>query len=308
MGSGRSRILLTGSTGQVGHELLRALAPLGEVVAPGRAELDMLDAAALRRWVTDLHPAAVVNAAAYTAVDRAESDRETCRRVNAEAPAVLAEAAARVGAVMVHYSTDYVFDGTSSRPYRETDPTGPLNVYGATKLEGERAVAAAGGAYLVLRTSWVYGTRGTNFLRTMLRLLREGDEIRVVDDQVGAPTWSRDIAEATAAILGPALLRRSAGIEATGEASGVYHLAAAGETSWHGFASAIAGSLGAGRIARVVPIPTVEYPTPARRPMRSVLDSSLIRERFGVSLGAWREGLTRVIADLESAGAGVGEA
>lgn len=304
MGSERPVILVTGGSGQVGHELVRALEPLGHVEAPGRAALDLRDPARMRRYVEALRPAAIVNAAAYTAVDRAESDRDECRAINAVAPAALAEAARDVGAVMVHYSTDYVFDGASPRPYVETDPAYPLNVYGVTKLAGERGVAAAGGTYLVLRTSWVYGAHGSNFLRTMLRLAREREEIRVVDDQVGAPTWSRSIAGATAALL-RGRLDEGAGREALREASGVYHLTAAGRTSWFGFASAIVASLPAvdGRApARVVPIPSADFPAPARRPMQSALDSGLVRVRFGVAIPDWREGLDTALHELSDAG------
>ena len=288
----RPRILLTGGTGQVGWELARALAPLGRVVAPGRAGLDLADADGVRRAFRDSAPALVVNAAAHTAVDRAEGEPELARALNAVAPGVLAEEAARAGVPIVHFSTDYVFDGSGSAPYTEVDATAPLGVYGRTKLEGERAVAAAGGAHLVLRTSWVYGTRGHNFLRTMLRLARERDELRVVADQVGAPTWSRMLAEATAAILAP--FRAGNGWEIPREVSGVYHLAARGSTSWHGFAEAILAADPARaeqRARRVVPIASEEYPTPAPRPRYSVLNSERAERVFGVALPDWREQL-----------------
>ena len=290
--SGGPRILLTGAAGQVGWELRRTLAPLGEVVAPPRAALDLRDAEALRRCVAEVCPAAVVNAAAYTAVDRAEEEPGAARAINAVAPGVLAEAAARAGALMVHYSTDYVFDGTGSRPYRESDPTAPLGVYGCTKLEGEEAIAGAGGAHLVFRTSWVYGTRGHNFLRTVLRLVREREELRVVDDQVGAPTWSRMLAEATAAVLARCRSRGRFVLEPG--ASGVYHATGGGETSWHGFAQALVDADPAAHehVCRVVhPISTAEYPTPARRPAYSVLDSDRLQAAFGVRLPHWREQL-----------------
>ncbi len=288
----RPRILLTGGTGQLGWELARALAPLGQVVAPGRAGLDLADADGVRGAFRDAAPALVVNTAAHTAVDRAEGEPELARALNATAPGILAEEAARAGVPIVHFSTDYVFDGAGSAPYVEDDPTAPLGVYGRTKLEGEEAVAAAGGAHLVLRTSWVYGTRGHNFLLTMLRLARERDELRVVADQVGAPTWSRMLAEATAAILSP--LRAGGGWRIPPEVSGVYHLSARGSTSWHGFAEAIlaADPARAGhRARRVVPIATEEYPTPAPRPRYSVLNSERAERVFGVALPDWREQL-----------------
>ena len=288
----RPRILLTGGTGQVGWELARALAPLGHVVAPGRGALDLADADGVRRAFRDAAPALVVNTAAHTAVDRAEGEPELARALNAAAPGILAEEAARAGVPIVHFSTDYVFDGAGSAPYVEDDATAPLGVYGRTKLEGEAAVAAAGGAHLVLRTSWVYGTRGHNFLLTMLRLARERDELRVVADQVGAPTWSRMLAEATAAILAP--FRAGGGWEIPREVSGVYHLSARGSTSWHGFAEAIlaADPARAGhRARRVVPIASEEYPTPAPRPRYSVLSSERAERVFGVALPEWREQL-----------------
>jgi dTDP-4-dehydrorhamnose reductase len=288
----RPRILLTGGTGQVGWELARALAPAGEVLAPGRAALDLADAEGIRRAFRDAAPALVVNAAAHTAVDRAESEPELARALNAVAPGVLAEEAARAGVPLVHFSTDYVFDGGKGDPYREDDPTRPLGVYGRTKRAGEEAIAAAGGMHLVFRTSWVYGTRGHNFMLTMLRLAREREELRVVSDQAGAPTWSRMLAEATAAILAP--FRAGAGWTIPPETSGIYHRAARGETSWHGFAEAILAAdpaRGEQRCHRVVPISTAEYPTPAPRPRYSVLSTERAERAFGVALPEWREQL-----------------
>ncbi|HEX8363213.1 MAG TPA: dTDP-4-dehydrorhamnose reductase [Longimicrobium sp.] len=288
----RPRILLTGGTGQVGWELARALAPMGEVLAPGRAALDLADPAAIRRAFRDAAPALVVNAGAHTAVDRAESEPELAHALNATAPGVLAGEAARTGVPMVHFSTDYVFDGSKGAPYGEDDPTRPLGVYGATKRQGEEAVGAAGGMHLVLRTSWVYGTRGHNFMLTILRMARERDELRVVSDQVGAPTWSRMLAEATAAILAP--FRAGAGWAIPPEKCGVYHLAARGETSWHGFAEAILAADPARaeqRCRRVVAISSEEYPTPAPRPRYSVLATERAETAFGVELPHWREQL-----------------
>jgi dTDP-4-dehydrorhamnose reductase len=288
------RILLTGAGGQVGHELAQALAPLGEVDARDRAGLDLADADALVRACRGLRPALIVNAAAYTAVDRAESDAEAARLVNARAPGILAEEAKRLGAVLVHYSTDYVFDGSARSPYREDDPVGPLNEYGRGKLEGERAVAASGCRHLVFRTSWVYGPRGRNFLLTMLSLAATRDEVRVVADQRGAPTSSLFLAAATARAL--------AAIPPAGIASGVYHLSAAGETTWAGFAQAIfarAAATRAGfRAPRVVPIATADYPTPARRPAYSVLSHGKFERAFGFAPDPWEAQLDECFRHL----------
>ena len=249
------RILLSGRNGQVGRELERSLAPLGEVIATDRAMLDLADAEAIRRMVRETKPGVVVNAAAYTAVDRAESEPEAAMRINGTAPGVFAEEAGRLGALLVHYSTDYVFDGTKATPYVEEDPTHPLNVYGRSKLEGERAIHASGCRHVVLRTSWIYSARGSNFLRAILRRAREQSELRVVNDQIGAPTSAAAIARATALILGR-----------TGP-EGVFHASASGQTSWHGFAEAIVKS--AGLPTRVVGIRSQDYPSAARRPRKT---------------------------------------
>jgi dTDP-4-dehydrorhamnose reductase len=287
----RPRLLVLGRTGQVGTELERALAPLGEVVAVGRERADLARPETLRALARELMPRVIVNAAAYTAVDKAEQEEALALRVNGEAPGVLAEEARRAGALLVHYSTDYVFDGTKTGAYVESDATAPLNAYGRTKLAGERAVQAVGGAHLIFRTSWVYGAHGRNFYLTMRRLLRERSEVRVVADQVGAPTWSRTIAEATA----EAVARLLPGADP--EASGIYHLAAAGETSWFGFAQAILAlhPPPAGEAPpRLVPIPASEYPLPARRPHNSRLDCGKLRARFGVVLPDWKAALAQV--------------
>ena len=289
-------ILLLGRAGLVGWELERALAPLGPVTALGRDGADLSDPAALRALVRRHRPGWIVNAAAYTAVDRAEAEPEAAFAANAEAPRVLAEEAGRLGCTLVHYSTDYVFDGTRRAPYRESDAPAPLNVYGRSKLEGERAIQASGCDHLILRTTWVYGARGRNFLLTMLRLMGEREHVRVVADQVGAPTSSRMIAQATALILA----RRGAG-----GPSGVYHLTAAGQTSWHGFAEAIRGYLPE-TAARVEAIGTDGFPTPAVRPGYSVLDNGRIAADFGIALPDWRDGLRLVMADHGAlGGAGV---
>ena len=275
------RILLTGAGGQVGGELKSTLAALGEVQALRRAEVDLGDTDAIRRVVRAANPDTIVNAAAYTAVDKAESERDAAFAVNAVAPGVLAEEAKRNGALLVHYSTDYVFDGTKPSPYVEQDAPNPINVYGESKLEGERAIAASGCRYLILRTSWVYGPRGSNFMLTMLRLAKERPELRVVDDQVGAPTSSLEIARATAQLLRPG-------------AHGLYHLAAAGQTSWCGFARAILER--AGIATPVIAIRTEDYPTAARRPRNSRLDCSRLRADFGVTLAPWDEALAETMA------------
>lgn len=285
----RSRILLTGGSGQVGWELRRALAPLAQVVAPPRAELDLRDAASLRRAVRALRPAAIVNAAADTAVDAAESAPDAAHAVNAAAPGVLAEEAARLGALLVHFSTDYVFDGRSASPYREDDAPAPLNVYGATKLAGERAVAAAGGAHLVFRVGWIYGARGRNFARTVLARARAGQALRVVDDQRGAPTWSRMAAEAVALVL--ARLRAGEGFTVDPAAAGVYHLGSGGEATWHGFARALLDADPAAAAATLEAVSTDERPGTARRPACTLLDSARAEAAFGVRLPEWREQL-----------------
>ncbi len=280
-------ILLTGITGQLGWELKRTLAPLGQVVALDSRALDLTDATAIRRQVEAIAPRVIVNPAAYTAVDQAEREPERARLINAIAPGILAEAARQCGALMVHYSTDYVFDGSKDGPYQEDDVAKPLNVYGATKLAGEEAIRASGVRHLILRTSWVYGRRGGNFLRTMQRLMRERSELSIVDDQVGAPTWSRLIAEATAQILAQCL-SPARGADRP-EPWGTYHLTCSGATSWYGFAAAIAELEGHG--TRLNAIPSTQYPTLARRPANSRLDNGKLARVFGLRLPHWREAL-----------------
>ena len=273
------KILLVGRNGQVGRELARSLAPLGEVQALGREQLELTDPNAIRKTVRAAAPEVIVSAAAYTAVDRAESEPDLAFSVNANAPGVLAAEAARLGALLVHYSTDYVFDGAKSGPYTEADVPHPLNVYGASKLAGEQAIAASGCRFLILRTSWVYGPHGSNFMLTILRAARERPQLRVVDDQVGAPTSSLAIARATAQVL-----------RAGGE--GLYHMSAGGKTSWCGFARAI---LARARLETpVVPIRSDEYPAAARRPRNSLLDNSRLGATFGVTLAPWEEGLAEL--------------
>ncbi|RQR98506.1 dTDP-4-dehydrorhamnose reductase [Burkholderia sp. Bp8994] len=282
-------ILVTGVNGQVGFELLRTLQGLGHVVACDRTMLDLSDLDQVRAVVRDLKPAVIVNPAAYTAVDQAETAIDAARRLNTDVPRVLAQEALRLNALLVHYSTDYVFDGTKEGVYVETDETNPQNVYGLTKLDGERAIAATGCDHLILRTSWVYGRRGKNFLLTMLKLAAERSELRVVVDQLGAPTWSNSIAAATAHILAQCLAPNAGNVRAP--QSGVYHLAAGGETSWHGFAQEIFRLALGDKAPRVLPIAASEYPTPARRPANSRMSGAKLAGTFGIRMPAWNEAL-----------------
>ncbi|MFP4229171.1 MAG: dTDP-4-dehydrorhamnose reductase [Salinivenus sp.] len=276
------RILLLGATGQVGHELRRTLAPLGTLYAPGRNAVDLADPKALRSTVQHRTPDVVVNAAAYTDVDGAEEAPGRAAVLNAEAPGVLAEAACDAGAWLVHYSTDYVFDGTQQTPYVETDAPNPINVYGRTKRDGENAIRSVGAPHVILRTSWVYSARRSNFLLTILRLADTHDRLTVVDDQIGAPTWAGWIAAATRSIV-----QQLGADEAVG---GTYHLAAGGQTSWYGFARAIFAQYGLSDV-EVVPVSSDEYPTAAARPAYTVLCSDRVRQRFGVDVPSWTEQL-----------------
>lgn len=294
------RLLLLGGNGQVGRELRRSLAPLGELVVAtrgggaGDAAADFDAPESLAGLIARMAPDVVVNAAAHTAVDQAEHDRDAAFRVNAEAPAALARACADSDALLVHYSTDYVFDGSATRPYREDDPTAPLGVYGESKLAGEAAIRDSGARHAILRTAWVYAAHGRNFLRTMLRLAGERDELRVVADQVGAPTPASWIADATAVMLGRGI-----------EDAGTWHVVADGETSWHGFASAIMReAVAAGLLAHapsVLPIGTADYPTPARRPAYSVLDTARLRRDFGLQPPGWEAGLRATLREFANA-------
>ncbi len=291
-----TRILLTGKSGQVGAELVVALAPLGDVIACDRNTLDLADPAAIVATVRDIRPAIIVNAAAYTAVDRAESEPALAMAVNGAAPGILADEALRLDAMLVHYSTDYVFDGTKRDPYAENDAPNPLNVYGRTKLAGERAVQASGAKHLILRTSWVYGASGRNFLVTILRLAAERDELKVVDDQIGAPTWCRDIATATGAILTRVTSRGGAEFDAL---KGIYNLSAQGCASWYEFAAAILAETSATATktrAQLVPIPTSGYPAPAARPRNSLLNHDKLQRTFGIELPHWLASLDACLA------------
>ena len=280
------KILLTGTSGQVGFELQRSLQGLGEVVAVDRAQMDLSNLQQVREVIRAVRPNLIVNPAAYTAVDQAESERELAMRINGEAPAAMAEEAKRLGAAIVHFSTDYVFDGRKNGPWLETDATAPINVYGASKLAGEQAIIAAGVPHLILRTSWVYGMRGKNFLRTVLRLAGERDSLRIVGDQFGAPTWSRTIADTTAQLL--ARLDASGGF--AGEHGGIYHLSAAGSTSWHGFTEAILQQSQLPKRPLVTAIRTEEYPLPAPRPRNSVMDHARLAA-LGIHLPDWQTAL-----------------
>ncbi len=298
------RILLTGATGQVGGELLETLKPLGEVVAPARAEMDLANTASVRETIRAVRPRWIVNPGAYTAVDKAESEPELAYSINAEAVRVMGQEAEASGVGVIHFSTDYVFNGFGSAPYRETDATDPVSVYGASKLAGEKALAESGPGHLVFRTSWVYGARGKNFLLTILKLARDRETLRVVADQRGAPTWSRDLAKMTAEVIGQceAAARGRELSDVLGDLGGIYHAAGAGETTWYGFAAE------AVRLRReqepgvpfaaIEAITTAEYPTPAKRPANSLMNCDRLKEQFGWEMMDWRDSLQKVLAEL----------
>jgi dTDP-4-dehydrorhamnose reductase len=322
------KILLIGSNGQVGWELARTLLPLGEVVALNREQADLTDLEKCRATVQTIRPDVIVNAAAYTAVDKAETERNLAFLINAQAVEILAQEAKKLNAVLIHYSTDYVFDGTKDAPYFENDATNPLNVYGESKLAGELAIQASGADYLILRTTWVFAARGNNFVKSILRLAAERDELNIVADQIGAPTWARLIAETTAHIL------RQAQQECAAKTfeSGIFNLTSEGETSWHGFAekivelkhippaplqrgeankNSLAPFEGGGAIARGVcfkdeeircvinPIPTSDYPTPAKRPANSRLSTKRLTQRFGLTMPTWETTLKLCLEELK---------
>lgn len=293
------KILLTGCDGQVGWELARALLPLGEIIAVNRTQADLADLDGLRHAVQKYNADVIVNAAAYTAVDKAETEKDLAFLINAEAPGVLAEAAKKTGALLIHYSTDYVFDGTKTSAYTEDDVPNPVNSYGQSKLAGEQAIQASGVDYLILRTSWVYAARGHNFLKSILRLAAEREELNIVADQIGSPTWARLIAETTAHILRQSLLERREG----GFNSGLYHLTSAGETSWHGFARMIVDvakrQQNQALKNRIInPIATTAYPLPAKRPANSRLATGRLEQHFGLTMPAWDQALTLCIKDI----------
>lgn len=294
------RLLVTGASGQVGWELSRSLMPLGDVVGLDRRRCDLSRPELLPDLIHSIKPDVIVNAAAYTAVDGAEREEQLATTVNGTAVGVLADEARKAGVLLVHYSTDYIFDGAKQSPYTEEDVPHPINAYGRSKLAGENAIRQANGAYVILRTSWVYAGRGHNFVRTILRLAGERNELRIVDDQIGAPTWARDIADATALIVRAARQEQAAG----DFASGVFNLTASGATSWHGFAKAILddamrhGMLQ--RLPHLKPIPSAEYPTPAARPKNSVLAGEGLRKQFGLEVPDWRQRLSACIEEMKT--------
>jgi dTDP-4-dehydrorhamnose reductase len=293
------KILLTGATGQVGWELARTLLPVGEVIAVDRSQADLADLKALQAIIQQHQPNVIVNPAAYTAVDKAETETALAYVINGEAPGVLAEEAKKIGALLVHYSTDYVFDGTKDALYTEADSTNPINVYGQSKLAGEQAIQSVAGDYLILRTSWVYASRGNNFLKTILRLAAEREELKIVADQIGSPTWARLIAETTAHIVRQAMLER----KANSFNSGIYNLTSSGDTSWHGFAQKIVdivreqGNMALKNKA-MLPIPTTDYPLPAKRPANSRLSTSRLEQQFGLAMPSWDNALRLCMQEL----------
>lgn len=293
------KILLTGATGQVGWELARTLMPLGEIIAVKRSEADLADLQALKHIVKQHKPDIIVNPAAYTAVDKAETECDLAFLINGEAPGILAEESQKVGAFLVHYSTDYVFDGTKTTPYQEDDKTNPVNVYGKSKLAGEQAIHSVGGDFVILRTSWVYASRGSNFLKTILRLAAEREELKIVSDQVGSPTWARLIAETTAHVVRHSILERQAGKFN----SGIYHLTSSGETSWHGFAQKIVAFVREQnklelKNKAILPIPAIEYPVPAKRPENSRMSVQRLEQQFGLTMPSWDNALMLCMQEL----------
>ena len=298
------RILLTGVIGQVGGELLPLLQPFGSVISADLPDFDFLNPASVRKFVTECKPDWIVNPAAYTAVDKAESQPDLAHAINAEAPRVLGEVAAELGIPVIHFSTDYVFNGVGTRAWVETDETGPLGVYGVTKLAGERNLAATGAAHLIFRTSWVYGSRGKNFLLTILPLAFQKEELRIVNDQYGAPTWSRDLARMVAHVM-KRITEDSAGGSAEEKVrtlQGVYHAVNSGETTWFGFAREFlrlaAEARPGAKLARLVPISSSEYPTPAKRPENSRMNCTRLREVFGFTMPTWQESTAAVMSEV----------
>ncbi len=297
------RILITGPDGQVGWECQRSLQAIGELYCVGRAQCDLTRPDDIRAVVRQTAPDLIVNAAAYTAVDRAESEPALARAVNAEAPAVLAEEALRLGAALIHLSTDYVFDGRKPSPYAEDDAVGPLSVYGMTKWEGEQAVRSSGAAAIILRTSWIYADRGQNFVRTIIRLARERDELRIVDDQWGAPTWARSVADGIAAIAARAGHDRASAAASFAQRGGTFHMTAGGKTTWYQFAQQILLQVKdpTRRLKSIMPIPSASYPTPARRPGNSVLSCARLAQQWAVALPPWDTALEWALAGANPA-------
>ena len=285
------KILLTGKTGQVGGELNSILKDMGELVSVGREQLDLSKIDSIEPAVLDILPDIIINAATYTAVDNAEEEPDLAMTINGVAPGVLAKAAKKVGASLIHYSTDYVFDGRSDTPYREEDATCPLSIYGESKLTGEKNIAETGIPYLILRTSWVYSLQGKSFLRTIKKLAAERDTLRIVDDQIGAPTWAHSIALATRKIIVQCLRDR-----AEPSLSGVFHLTCQGQSSWHGFAKEILDLSGASLDTQLLPIPTSDYPTPAARPLYSLLCNNKLKKVFAFEMPHWHDALKDCIS------------
>ena len=299
-------ILLLGAAGQVGGEALPLLGGLGTVVGLTRADLDLADAASIRSSVRRLNPRWIVNAAAYTAVDKAESDSRAAFAINGDAPGILGEEAHRIGAPVIHFSTDYVFSGDGNRPWTESDQTAPVNVYGATKLAGEQALAASGAAHLIFRTSWLFGAHGKNFLLTILKLAREREEVKIVDDQHGAPTWARSLGELVAQCIArvekDAILMRLTPTEAMKTIGGIYHACSAGETTWFGFASELVRIEQLARperpLARLVPVPSTAYPTAAPRPLNSRLNCKKLSRTLGFEMPSWQNSTAQAMSEL----------
>ena len=282
------KILLIGKEGQVGGELSSLLQPFGELILCGEKDLDLTHEDRIREKLRDVQPHIIINAAAYTAVDKAEEEPELAMAINGTEPAILAEEAKKLGAALIHYSTDYVFDGEKQEPYTEEDSPNPLGVYGRTKLAGDEGIQSAGLPHLIFRTAWVYGLKGKNFLLTMQRLAKDRDELKIVDDQIGSPTWSRTIAQTTANVLTQLLPQDSPGdLSHFQQASGLYNLVCSGQTSWFGFAQAILEASSVTQDTKLIPIPTSEYPTPAKRPQQCVLSTEKLRSAFGIVLPAW---------------------
>lgn len=293
------KILLFGKSGQIGWELNRSLQPLGEVVAFGRVDADFSDPESLRAIVRKMNPDVIVNAAAYTAVDKAETEEELATTINGMAPGILAEEASRINALLIHYSTDYVFDGTKNSPYKETDKPNPVNAYGRSKLAGEQAIQVSGCDYLIFRTSWVYASRGHNFLLTILKLAKESDELNIVSDQMGSPTYARLIADTSALCLQQALREKQAGVFY----SGLYHLTTSGNTSWHGFSEQIVNVVRGAldlqlKVKSIKAIPTANYPTTANRPMNSQLSLDKLKTIFEIEMPNWKKTLELCIEEL----------
>ncbi|MEE8269123.1 MAG: dTDP-4-dehydrorhamnose reductase [Nitrospinaceae bacterium] len=282
------KILLIGKEGQVGRELSSLLKPFGELTLFGKEDLDLTQADRIREQLRNVQPHVIVNAAAYTAVDQAEEEPDLALAINGTAPAILAEEAKKLGAALVQYSTDYVFDGEKQDPYTEEDSPNPMGVYGRTKLAGDEAIQSTGLPHLIFRTAWVYGLNGKNFLLTIQRLAKERDELKIVDDQIGSPTWCRTIAQATANVLTQILPQSSPGdLSRFEQASGLYNLVCGGQTSWFGFAQAILEASSSSQDTKLIPIPTSEYPTPTKRPQNSVLSTKKLKSAFGIAPPAW---------------------